>query len=441
MTNITGTLKLPNGNAIANGKVTLTLLATGYAPGSIYAKSRAVSATADAGGGFSLTVWPNTTASNQCPYQVDIYDNHLLIDSFSCYVPDSPTSISLDALRDMNAASESDAIQKIAAALTSTARPISGTGNLTVTSNVNGIVLAVTPPPAGDSSGLVANTGFVADSLAAHTSSIDPHSQYLTAVRGNALYDATGAAVSAVAGHNLATDPHQQYLTTVRAGLLYDPLGAATGSMTSHTAATNPHNQYAKLVGPAFTGGLSITGQTNISNSSGTANSVSVDFFNGSGSYGIGMGPTANEGTLKYYAGMGNGSNFGHTFLVNGTERFKIHGDGVITANGKTVMALDSSGNNANGYWWRYSDGLQICELFYGLAAAAPTIWTFPSGFSQYPSISMASVDWPEGLFSFRNCTPSAVTVVRWGVNGTPALTVYPYNTTAVSIIAMGRWK
>lgn len=78
----------------------------------------------------------------------------------------------------------------------------------------------------------------------AHAAAADPHPGYLTAVEGNAAYDAAGAAAAATSAHEGASNPHPTYLTQAEGDAAYDPTGAAADAVGDHEGAANPHPGY-----------------------------------------------------------------------------------------------------------------------------------------------------------------------------------------------------
>ncbi|MCU1327431.1 MAG: hypothetical protein JWN34_2801, partial [Bryobacterales bacterium] len=98
------------------------------------------------------------------------------------------------------------------------------------------------------------SAGTASSAVTAHVNASDPHSQYLTATRGNALYDAIGAgtsaANSAVSTHVAASNPHAQYITQSAADGRYLLLGVLA------------EGAYLSTMSPAFTGTQNATALT-----------------------------------------------------------------------------------------------------------------------------------------------------------------------------------
>ena len=109
--------------------------------------------------------------------------------------------------------------------------------------------------------------------------------------------------------------------------------------------------------------------------------------------------------------------------------------------------ALVEYGSNANGEYWRYAGGMQICTLRSGKVATYFNVgtliayWTFPASFVESPHVNFITATlppsgkrniwWRPGALSPNNCQLSVMSSDSMWTAGDES-TVYPF--------AIGRW-
>lgn len=157
-------------------------------------------------------------------------------------------------------------------------------------------------------------------------------------------------------------------LSPANANVTVSPTGTGTATINPATAGTVNNMSIGATTARS---GRFTTLETTIS---AGGSSTKAWILQPSGAYSIGLGPTSTEGIIEYNSGVGAASFFGHRFLVNGTERLKIDGTGLVNVTG----SLRSTGAFAcNG---------QAVQTPFALGAAAtdlPTVITLANNIRQ----------------------------------------------------------
>ncbi len=105
-------------------------------------------------------------------------------------------------------------------------------------------------------------------------------------------------------------------------------------SLTAPGYINTPGNFYFNSGGNVGIGTATPEAKLSVHGANSNAETVALSLYpassGGMPAYGIGMGPTANEGYLTYRSGTGNGDIFGHKFFVNNVEVMRMRGDGNV---------------------------------------------------------------------------------------------------------------
>lgn len=122
---------------------------------------------------------------------------------------------------------------------------------------------------------------------------------------------------------------------------------------------------------------------------------------------------------------------------------------GVSQAAGVPTGALIEYGSNANGEYWRFAGGLQICRAWRGVSnctlgmtaglfrTTTDASWTYPAAFAVAPTPSGVVVDaWPEAWFMAPDFGYNSTTFYGFNV----ASTASRPGTANVQLEAIGRW-
>ncbi len=134
-------------------------------------------------------------------------------------------------------------------------------------------------------------------------------------------------------------------------------------------------------IGAATGTSLNTTGVIWTTNMSTTLATTAFGMIDNGGTYGIGLGPTSTEGVINYSSGTANTAVFGHRWNINGTQRMKLDGTGLLavsgavtatTYNGNTVTTGTGTLTLAAGKTFTASNTLT-------LAGTDSTTMTFPS--------------------------------------------------------------
>ena len=117
-----------------------------------------------------------------------------------------------------------------------------------------------------------------------------------------------------------------------------------------------------------------------------------------------------------------------------------------LTPSGWIIRRPPEYGSNANGQFFRYEDGLQICTNDFSASAAinvahlggfrsSEQTWTFPAAFVGEPEIAATAAD----LTAF-GCVETGNTSATRGRFAWTAVTTQTAATRAAKLVAIGRW-
>jgi hypothetical protein len=198
------------------------------------------------------------------------------------------------------------------------------------------------------------DTGVAAGLVAAHEGAGDPHTQYLTEVEADALYDALGAAAAEVAAHEAAGNPHPQYLSSQS----NQAVSAANGSYAFQTLSLSNANgvSFGTSAGSAIT--ASHNALTSQSNQNVTA---------GNGGFAFQTLSFSNVNGISFGTSAGSAITASHNALT--TAALSNHSHGASAANGSFGFQTLSF-SNVNGISFGTSAGAAITASHNALTTA-----------------------------------------------------------------------
>lgn len=124
---------------------------------------------------------------------------------------------------------------------------------------------------------------------------------------------------------------------------LRNELAASRADMQAVRGRIDELTAQLEAAGPNLTGlfgksGGATSGPISAVCSAAGGSSQAFNLFDNTGSYGIGMGPTSAEGYINYASGTASTAIYGHRWNVNGVEKMRLDGTGMLRLTGALAV-------------------------------------------------------------------------------------------------------